>query len=957
MLALLLLAARLVVVEAIGGGCDECEDSSECSGSVCEIAYCEYDEDAGSGDDTDDAIGCCQTQTIPNCCEVAGDCTAPLPCQEVRCVSNTCHYAPIGGCCTDDLHCIPTAGMTACKTWSCLPDNTCSMGMIPGCCTMDSQCADEDPCTTNACVGNVCVDTPVPGCCTMDGECGDGDACTSDRCTSFACVNTPIPGCCNVDGDCDDGDACTTDECLGHTCVHTPIPGCCNTNATCSDGNACTLDVCTAPGSNSCVRTPIDGCCLNDGECPDPDICTVGVCRVSPANTCANYTVAGTGTLGGCCVDNSTCAFSCPGNTVYCNATNQCDVIPTPGFCAMDSECDDGDVCTSQSCDGGVCVFTPIPNCCDFASGAAGNATCVRPDACLLTRCLSNNTCLATARDNCCQDVSDCSQPDNACLHTVCDAHVCHTRNKVPFGECYPCEEVEDCPLLTAQCKSASCNATGICEYEEIATCCKCNPDCDVWYGGQCLVYECVKEDANCTVTGSKMAPGCCVMDSDCMGTGLPFCQNSTMGMGWPLEKTCVECRNDTDCGMGETCGMNGMCMGCTMDSDCSGNMTHPYCEVATGTCQPCWHPSHCSAFDTPSACDSATCAGRPGNRFCQTVYLPRPPCCDTSANCSANAPVCDTSVNECVGCLVNGDCTHVNPCLYGQCRNDTECPNECEFLPTDLGTPCDDGNPATTTDICNGYGVCVGGNETCVTSADCPAPTDCSAYSCFSGVCIEFLSPNTTMCDAGACAVGMCDGAGTCASVADVTCTQTSNPCRAQNGTCSPSSGDCRYLPTNEGGACSCGGTPALTGECVAGDCRCVQLERGTPAVGAIIGGIAAGAAALVACCFTVPILAKEKEKPCLEDTEGVEWRFATNDDGKIILEDGKPKVVQCEEEEEDKRKRGRWQTWREKRRQSRDARLRVRVRATNAAEARRLLETRVSDEPEFSLSGDVFS
>lgn len=102
----------------------------------------------------------------------------------------------------------------------------------------------------------------------------------------------------------------------GGGCTHTAIPGCCNDAGDCDDMDPCTMDSCVG---NVCQHDPIPGCCNNAGQCDDSDPCTDDAC-----------------------VNN------------VCEYTNNMDA------------CDDGDPCTSDdTCSGGDCAGTPIPECCE----------------------------------------------------------------------------------------------------------------------------------------------------------------------------------------------------------------------------------------------------------------------------------------------------------------------------------------------------------------------------------------------------------------------------------------------------------------------------------------------------------------------------------------------------------------------------------------------------------------
>jgi hypothetical protein len=170
---------------------------------------------------------------------------------------------------------------------------------LPNVCTSDLDCDDQDPSTSDRCVGGVCQNT-VNGC-TMDWECSDFDACTADTCNAGTCTFTPIPNCngCQSDASCYDGNPNTMDVCDTFTreCQHFPNNPFCTTPADCDDGNVCTSDQCN---SGTCAWGSIGTCCFRDTDCTDTDSCTTDTCDVT-AHTCSHTSIPGCGTTS--CMD------------------------------------------------------------------------------------------------------------------------------------------------------------------------------------------------------------------------------------------------------------------------------------------------------------------------------------------------------------------------------------------------------------------------------------------------------------------------------------------------------------------------------------------------------------------------------------------------------------------------------------------------------------------------------
>ncbi|NUN16670.1 MAG: hypothetical protein HUU55_23845, partial [Myxococcales bacterium] len=189
----------------------------------------------------------------------------------------------------------------------------------------------------------------VPNACTCPNQCEIGGACIPNG------TENPANSCliCDVainaadwspnDGaPCDDGDACTNaDLCQAGGCVGTqPV--------TCDDGNQCTGDVCDQV--LGCVNTDLDGTPCSDGDaCTIADTCLAGVCQPLFNLDCDDSNL---------CTDDScdpaTGCVNAP-NSEHCNDNNVCTLgdICTNGVCTPAGvlNCDDGNPCTTDSCD------------------------------------------------------------------------------------------------------------------------------------------------------------------------------------------------------------------------------------------------------------------------------------------------------------------------------------------------------------------------------------------------------------------------------------------------------------------------------------------------------------------------------------------------------------------------------------------------------------------------------
>jgi hypothetical protein len=187
---------------------------------------------------------------------------------------------------------------------------------------------------------------------------------------------------------CDDGDLCTIDRCVGGKCVHRPVD--------CDDQNVCTDDSCD-PATGSCVHTPASAGvpCDDNDPCTENDVCDgSGGCAGTPIN------------------------------------------------------CDDGNVCTSDSCQAGSCVHDPIAGCC------LQDGDCPRGQICVDNRCTDNPN--PECQGKTCGSFEQCSptNPDCICTTTTSGGGFC-----VPGHT--PCAGLTRCP--SGDCPTGSLCVEGSC--------------------------------------------------------------------------------------------------------------------------------------------------------------------------------------------------------------------------------------------------------------------------------------------------------------------------------------------------------------------------------------------------------------------------------------------------------------------------------------------------------------
>lgn len=144
-----------------------------------------------------------------------------------------------------------------------------------------------------------------------------------------------------------------------------------------------------------------------------------------------------------------------------------CDMTP-PASCTSSSDCDDGDACTVDTCDSGICKNVPL--CTSDAACNDGN-TCTS-DVCVDGCCVNTPLCMAASDcdDN---DASTADSCRNGCCQNtlgsgrvVCEAHAgcddadpCNGRETCVAGVCtdgtsLDCDD--DDPCTTDSCDSAT---------------------------------------------------------------------------------------------------------------------------------------------------------------------------------------------------------------------------------------------------------------------------------------------------------------------------------------------------------------------------------------------------------------------------------------------------------------------------------------------------------------------
>ncbi|MCZ6654716.1 MAG: S8 family serine peptidase, partial [Planctomycetota bacterium] len=378
-----------------------------------------------------------------------------------------------------------------------------------------------------------------------------------------------------------------------------------------------------------------------------------------------------------------------------------------PG-CAIDADCDDGNVCNgAETCLAGTCQDGTPLNCDD------GNP-CTDDD------CVDNKCVNTTEEDGTeCDDGLFCNGEE------TCTAGVCGGSTGDP---CRGPDDDDDCAESCDE-KMGNCEALdpdgSACDDDDA---CTENDQCTAGSCGGTAVPDgsaCDDDDA-CTENDQCTAGSCGGTAVDCSGAG-DQCNTASCDPNG-AEGNCgilTPVTNGTPCSDGNACTTvdacsGGVCVGgapanCDDGSDCTtdgcdsltgctntplplgtpcGNPTDTICNGAdscdaTGTCQDNFATDGTSCEDGLVCNGAETCLGG----LC-TPGTPIPGCCKNDADCD-NGDVCD-GIETCVGniCVLGTPltCSDGNVCTDDLCDPVTGCFFQNNTAPCDDGQACNEG-------------------------------------------------------------------------------------------------------------------------------------------------------------------------------------------------------------------------------------------------------------------------
>lgn len=491
--------------QCVAGGCKPgaimvCDDGNPCTTDTCDTVVGCTLKGSAKGTACSDQNVC----TLDDTCDGDGVC---LPGQNTACDDNNA--------CTADS-CSPVQGCASAPHGKpCNDGNVCTVGDVcvgGGCKAGEAfDCADGNPCTDDSC-------DDAAGCAHKANSkpCDDNNNCTKDEaCSGGACMAT-------TPSDCDDGDVCTTESCdpskgcqsayntapcsdgsvctLSDTCGQ----GVCKPGALqgCGDGNPCTTDSCDK--LKGCLNLPNQATCSDDNACTKDDVCAAGACAAKLAYSCDDGDV--------CSVDSCDPKKGCQHAAVSmpCSDGDACTLndVCKSGACVSGAiqTCDDGNPCTDDSClKVKGCGSQPNSAKCNDGNPCTTNDVCVggQCKGSGALNCDDNNGCTADS----CNGVKGCVHV--AALGACSDGDVCTVGDACLGGSCKSgkaknCDDGSPCTVDSCDAKSgcktvlikngALCGFTGVCAQGA------CNCPTEDWYAGENLGCT----DCACAPDGTK---------------------------------------------------------------------------------------------------------------------------------------------------------------------------------------------------------------------------------------------------------------------------------------------------------------------------------------------------------------------------------------------------------------------------------------------------------------------
>ncbi|MFH0977661.1 MAG: hypothetical protein V1837_00020, partial [Candidatus Woesearchaeota archaeon] len=584
-------------------------------------------------------------------------------------------------------------------------------------CSTSADCSDGNPYTTDNCLANcLCEHIPIP-------YCGDGTVNGNEQCelpntnSNHNCPETTEEcsghkkGTRGSFGNCNSNCMCNNNQ-FSYQCVAGACGAECSVNADCNDGNPNTLDSCS--GDCQCVQEPVCGNdVINPGEeCELPSTLHNAYCVQSTQECLGNK--LGTRDSFGNCDPNCDCdetpfSYACVKGS--CNAQ-----------CSSDSDCNDNDSKTADSClSNCTCQHTPTEFC--------GNRHVESGEQCEPPNSFNNHFCFQSMitcvehklgiRDSYGNCDAQCGCIDDPftfiCVKGICGAQ---------------CDNNADCNDQNPHTID-SCTAGCMCTHQQLPFCGNGVVDS----GEQCELPNTAGNSfcpQSCSICegpkqGTRAAFGNC--DAFCGCTNTPFTFACSQSCG-------AVCEDNSDCDDQNPHTTDVCTSNCTCE-----HRTGQFCgdgQINSG--EQCELPS--TQFNLYCAETNETCIGhkfatRPGfgdcTSSCQCMPKEFCPGVCIAGKCGAQ-------------CSVNAECNDQNPLTNDICTADCMCQHipipptcgdnivqsgeQCELPSTNNNHFCSQSNStcqATKLGLRDNFGACNSG---------CQCGTDDFVFICKEGRC-----------------------------------------------------------------------------------------------------------------------------------------------------------------------------------------------------------------------------
>ena len=559
---------------------------------------------------------------------------------------------------------------------------------------------------------------------------------------------------------CDDNDPLTTnDMCISAVCTGTAVPdcGCPSLPSPMKCGHlGCT------EGSEICnLISDAAGTHCDDGDpLTTGDACTAGgICVGTPLAECGCPTLP-----------NDTQCFS-----LHCGSgSGICEVL----FHAQGSPCDDNDPITQNDvCSAnGVCNGHLITNC---ACPALPSTT-----QCLHLGCeTGGETCALTFN----ADGSHCNDSNPHTMNDTCHAGIC----RGVAVESYVCPQLPaevQCMWLQRNPLSDLCKLY----FETPGTACDDNDPL--------TLNDTCKQGGSCSGVPAHNC-GCPVLPAgtQCMRLG---CTEGSEICALIFEDEGTACTDGNPLTRDDVCTASGTCVGTPL-TECGCPSLPPgaqcydlRCGEVSNICEVRLHAqgTHCDDNDPVTQNDTCSSSGVcNGHLVANCACPPLPP--ETQCmhlGCIEDSEICSLLfARDGTACDDGSPHTLNDTCYAGACSGAPAGAYVCPQLPAEVtcmqlaldpvssfckltfahaGTPCDDSNPYTHADSCDGTGSCAGlPVPSCSACPTLPVMPQCASmhYNATSGTCVVRISPEGTPCDDNdpltandACsATGVCNG------------------------------------------------------------------------------------------------------------------------------------------------------------------------------------------------------